>query len=208
MRNIVNWFFLIVNKIIKKSRFTAIRNSTIHPTSVVHSGTDIVNSEFGRYSYCGYDCLIVNTELGAFCSIASNVSIGGAAHPIHFVSTSPVFLSHKDSIKKKFSNFEYLPIRITRIDSDVWIGEGAFVKAGVHIGVGSIIGMGAVVTKDVEPYSIVAGNPAKIIRKRFPEDIIVGLLQLRWWELPDDEIMVISKFFDNPEVLLKSKGLL
>ena len=91
----------IYSKILKKLRLSSILNSTIHKTSKIESGTSFINSSLDRYSFCGYDCTILNTEIGSFCSIASNVKIGGVAHPVNFVSTSPVFLSHKDSIKQK-----------------------------------------------------------------------------------------------------------
>lgn len=69
--------------------------------SKIESGTSFVLSSLGDYSYCGYDCNIVNSDIGKFCSLSNRVVIGGASHPIHFVSTSPVFLSHKDSVKAK-----------------------------------------------------------------------------------------------------------
>ena len=163
MKNIFYTIFLIFNKILKKSRLVAITNSKINPMATIHSGSSFVNSSLGRYSYCGYDCSVINADVGAFCSIAGRVTIGGAMHPMHFVSTSPAFLSHKDSVKKKFAKFDYLPLFRTTIGSDVWIGEGAFIKAGINIGHGAVIGMGAVVTKDVPPYAIFAGNPVKLI---------------------------------------------
>lgn len=94
------------NKIVKKLRGATIRGSEIDKTSTVESGCNIVLVKMGRYSFCGYDCEIVNTEIGAFCSIANNVKIGGARHPVEWVSTSPVFYYGRDSIKKKFSTFE------------------------------------------------------------------------------------------------------
>ena len=88
----------ILSKVIKKIRLYSIKNSTIDKNSKIESGTNFINSSMARHSFCGYDCSIINTEIGAFCSIASNVKIGGVAHPVHFASTSPVFLSHKDSV--------------------------------------------------------------------------------------------------------------
>lgn len=192
----------IFHKIVKKLRLSAIKNSKIHKSARVESGSSFINSTMDRYSYCGYDCNIYNAEIGAFCSIAGHVIIGGATHPMHFVSTSPVFLSHKGSVKKKFARFDYLPSYKTIIESDVWIGEGAFLKAGVKIGVGSVIGMNSVVTKNVEPYTIVGGNPAKTIRKRFNEKIIEELLKTQWWNLSDTELQKHGEYFDNPELLI------
>jgi acetyltransferase-like isoleucine patch superfamily enzyme len=208
MVNLLNSIIYIGSKLLKKARLSAIKNSKISNFATIHSGCSIVNSVIDRYSYCGYDCTIINADIGSFCSIAGRVFVGGASHPMHFVSTSPAFLSHKDSLKKKFSNFDYMPCQRTIIGSDVWIGEGVFIKAGINIGHGAVVGMGAVVTKDVPPYSIVAGNPARIIKMRFTDELIDYLLRLSWWSMSDEEIMNISHLFDNPNNLLGRNDLL
>lgn len=90
------------SKLLKKIRGSAIVNSTVHHTSKIYSGSHIVNSTIGKHTYCGYDCEIINTDVGAFCSIAGNVKIGGAMHPTDWVSSSPVFYSGRSSgLKKK-----------------------------------------------------------------------------------------------------------
>jgi len=193
----------LFSKIIKKLRLSAIKNSSIDKTAKIESGTSFILSSMARYSFCGYDCAILNAEIGAFCSIASNVKIGGIAHPMHFVSTSPVFLSHKDSIKTKFARHNYLPMLKTVIGHDVWIGEGAFVKAGVCIGTGAVVGMGAVVTKDVPPYAIVAGSPARVIRKRFSDELIQSLLATAWWDKSDAELKLLGSYITDPEKFIK-----
>lgn len=198
-----NIFGLLVSKLIKKVRMQSVRSSEIHPTSVINSGSNVVNVSMGRYSYCGYDCTIVNAEIGSFCSIAGDVVIGGGEHPLHFVSTSPVFLSHKDSVKAKFASFNYLPTKITKIGSDVWIGSGALIKGGVTIGTGSVVGMGSVVTKDVLPYSIVVGNPARVIKRRFSDQVCDALLKSEWWNMAEKELINAGKFFNDPESLIK-----
>jgi acetyltransferase-like isoleucine patch superfamily enzyme len=138
-------------------------------------------------------------HIGSFCSIADRVHIGGSAHPIDFVSTSPVFLSHsRTSVKKKFHDHIFLPKKITTIGNDVWIGSGVFIKGGLKIGNGAIIGMGSVVTKDVPDYAIVAGNPAKIIRMRFPDHLINKMLELKWWDWDDSKLLEYGKYFNNP----------
>lgn len=195
--------FYFLNKIIKKLRFSGVINSIVHKSAKIESGTDFVNSSISRHSFCGYDCTVINAEIGSFCSIASNVKIGGVAHPLHFVSTSPAFLSHKDSIKKKYARHNYLPNLKTTIEHDVWIGEGALIKAGINIGTGSVVGMGAVVTKDVPPYSIVVGNPARTIRKRFPDEMIIRLLATSWWEKEDAELVKLGQWICDPEEFLK-----
>jgi acetyltransferase-like isoleucine patch superfamily enzyme len=195
-------------KLLKKARGKSVRGSSIDRTSKIESGSVFINSRMARHSFCGYDCSILNCEVGAFCSIGSRVSIGGVSHPTEFVSTSPVFLSHKDSIKAKFADHEYLPTFQTLVGNDVWIGEGVFIKAGVAVGDGAVIGMGAVVTKNVMPYSIVAGNPARLIRMRFSDVVVDALLKMRWWDLSDSELLRLGPFFDSPMVMLKAEGLL
>lgn len=199
---------LIYSKILKKMRGNAIKRSTIDRTSKVESGSTVYDSKIDRHSFCGYDCSILNCEIGAFCSIGHRVSIGGAAHPAKFVSTSPVFLSHKDSVQAKFAQHAFLPELKTRIGHDVWIGEGVFIKAGVHIGHGAIVGMGSVVTRDVPPYAIVAGNPARLIRMRFDDKLIAGLLEMAWWNLPEAELRRIAVHFNDPQLMLRHEGRL
>ena len=193
---------------LKKSRPSAIRDSRIDRTSKIESGSTVVNCVIQRHSFCGYDCSLIHCDIGAFCSIATRVSIGGIAHPMHYVSTSPAFLSHRDSIRTKFAHHEYLPAVRTSIGNDVWIGEGSFVKAGVSIGHGAVVGMGSVVTKDVPPYASVAGSPARILRSRFNEETIRALLKLAWLDQPDGELRRLAVRFDNAHAMLAEEGLL
>ncbi|MHC8345298.1 CatB-related O-acetyltransferase [Pseudomonas sp. RT6P73] len=198
----------IFSRIVKKARGAAIIDSSIPATSKVESGCTLISSEFGEHSFCGYDCSFIRVTVGRFCSIANRVIVGGARHPIEYVSTSPVFLSHKESIKTKFSKHDYSWEPKTSIGHDVWIGEGVYVKGGVTVGVGAVIGMGSVVTKDIPPYAIYAGNPARLIRFRFSEAVIDALLKSRWWELSDEELREVAPDFNDPEAFLRGQGLL
>lgn len=186
-------------KLCKKIRGSAITGSSIDKTSKVEAGSNIVNTTFGRYSFCGYDCTIVNCDIGAFCSIASNVKVGGAKHPMEWVSMSPVFSSNIDSVKKKFSYHTLSSEKRTVIGNDVWIGENVLIKAGVTIGDGAVVGMGSVVTKDVPPFAIAVGCPAKIVKKRFSDDIILKLSQLKWWEYDEEQLMKYAHTFTSPQ---------
>ncbi|WP_280071118.1 CatB-related O-acetyltransferase [Pseudomonas mosselii] len=198
----------VISRILKKSRGSALIDSAVPRGSKVESGCTLFSSSFGRHSFCGYDCTFINTTVGSFCSIANNVVVGGARHPIEYVSTSPVFLAHKESIKKKYARHDYRWEPKTVIGHDVWIGERVLIKGGVTIGVGAVIGMGSVVTKDVPPYAVYAGNPARLIRFRFPESIVEGLLNSRWWEFSDDELESSAALFNDPEAFLKSQDKL
>jgi acetyltransferase-like isoleucine patch superfamily enzyme len=191
--------FYLWAKIFKKLRGSSIIASKIHETSKIESGCHIVNTNFEKHSFCGYDCEIINCNVGSFCSIANNVRIGGYAHPAEWVSTSPVFYEGMDSVKAKFSKHKRNQDKTTTIGHDVWIGQGALIKQGVQIGSGAIIGMGSIVTKDVEPYTIVAGSPAKVIRKRFKDEIIEKLCAIKWWDFSDEELFEYAKYFTDPE---------
>lgn len=190
-------------KILKKLRGRAIKNSKIDRKAKVEAGSVFLSSSMKKYSYCGYDCQFVNVEVGAFCSISNNVVIGGGNHPLNWVSTSPAFYKGRDSISKRLATLEYDSSDAhTIIGNDVWIGNGVLIKPGVIIGDGAVLGMGSVVTKDVEPYTIVGGNPAKVIRKRFDEETIQKLLAIKWWEWEDDKILSYSKYFNDTNELL------
>lgn len=191
-------FFYLWAKLFKKIQGVAIKNSYIHYTSKIQSGSHIENTNFNKYSYCGYNCQIINCDIGSFSSIANNVVIGGSEHPTHWVSTSPIFYKGaRNSLKIKFSKHKRPDPLKTFIGNDVWIGERVLVKSGVTIADGAVVGMGSVVTKDVEAYSIVAGSPAKTIKMRFDNETIKLLLELKWWEWEETKIREYAKFFND-----------
>ncbi|OJU28234.1 MAG: hypothetical protein BGN92_07940 [Sphingobacteriales bacterium 41-5] len=184
-------------KLLKKIRFRALVNVELHPTSKVCSGSQLVNVKIGKYSDIGYDCTILDTTMGAFCSLGANIIIGGAPHSLDWVSTSPVFNRNKDHLTKKFAYHEFSLKGETRIGNDVWIANNVLIKKGVTIGDGAVIGMGSIVTKNVGPYEIWAGNPARLLKKRFDDKIIEGLLALRWWEWDDSVIEKNGDVFNS-----------
>lgn len=184
------------SKFVKKIlRGKCVRNSQIDSTAVVNSGSSVVNSTMGAYSYCSYDCNIINARIGKFCSLANEISIGGDEHPMEWLSTSPVFQDVKHSgPAKKFARHALPVAKETVIGNDVWIGDRAIVKQGVTVGDGAVIGAGAIVTKDVPPYAVVAGVPAKVLKYRFEEGTIHDLLEIKWWDMSETEL---SKYADS-----------
>lgn len=182
-------------------RGKSILNSQIDKKAKVYSGSLVYNSSLDRYSYIGYDCDVINCEIGAFCSIANGVIIGGAQHPLNWVSTSPVFYKADGGTGLHLGSLDIPKSKKTVIGHDVWIGQRAILMQGITIGNGAVIGAGAVVTKDVPPYAIVAGVPAKIIRNRFDDDLIAKLQESKWWMLPDDKLKQYSEYINDPKGL-------
>lgn len=187
------------NRFLKKIPGSAIRNCQMERPSKIEAQTTAINVDMGYYSYCGYNCTLINCTIGRFCSIADNVHIGLASHPMEWVSTSPAFYKGRDSIPKNLASLSYCPdTPKTVIGHDVWIGQGVLIKSGITIGTGAVIAMGSVVTKDVLPYTIVGGNPAKIIRYRFSPELADRLLASKWWEKDLAFLKEYSKIMDNP----------
>ena len=148
------------------------------------------NIQIGAYTYF-QSGVIENTCVGKFCSFAPNVRIGPGSHPLNWLSTSP-FQYNSDTVfdlEKKIDICSYEPEnKQTVIGNDVWVGFDAIIMAGVVIGDGAVIGAGSIVTKNVPPYAIVAGNPAKVIKYRFDEKIIKKILELQWWNVEFEKL--------------------
>lgn len=193
----------IISKLIKKLHIPSIKSSIINKKSKICSGSQIVNCNIDKYTYVGNNCTLVNTDIGSFCSIADNCIIGGSNHPINWVSTSPVFYHDNNILKKNFSNHEYSFNSKTIIGNDVWIGSNCLLKSGISIASGAIIGMGSVVTKDVGYYEIWAGNPARLVRKRFNDDVISKIIKSEWWCWDDNHIKNASLYFNNIQLFLE-----
>lgn len=148
----------------------------------------IRNIYMGKGSYTGTNTIIKNAEIGKYCSISWNVSIGGLNHPYQNISMYTDYWFKKTfdvDINKKGK--EDTSTKVV-IGNDVWIGAGAIILNGVNIGSGCVIGAGSIVTKSIEPYSVVVGNPANQIKKRFSDQVIELLMKLQWWNWSEDKI--------------------
>ena len=150
----------------------------------------INNSFIDSYTYIGRNCIVQNTRIGKFCSIANDVFIGLGKHPTDLISTSPIFYRKKNTLKIQLvdEDYEFEEYDAISIGNDVWIGTRAIIMDGVNIGNGAIIASNSVITKDVPPYAIVAGVPAKLIKYRFSEEKIKKIQELEWWQMSLDEI--------------------
>ena len=167
----------------------------IEPYAHIFRGV-VVPKALGAFSYShsGLDQAI---SIGRYCSLAANVELMGAAHPWEWASSSPFsydphpipgFLAYMRDVQAEPIMLHPIPHEEKRVDvaHDVWIGAGALFSRGVTIGTGAVVGARSVVTRDVPPYAIVAGAPARIVRYRFPEALIDRLLRSGWWRFAPD----------------------
>lgn len=192
-----------IGKAIQKIQIPTMRDCEIDPTAKVCQRSNLIKVKMGRYSYIGASNSLNNVSIGSFCSIASYCAIGGGSHPTDYVSTSPVFLEGANIFGINFASIPFDPSGQVRIGNDVWIGEACFVNAGVKVGDGAIVGAHSVVTKDVEPYAIVAGAPAQIIRYRFNQETVRMLNRLRWWDFPESQLKEYAPSFNDPDALFR-----
>ena len=158
--------------------------------SRILKGCTVNHSTIGAYTYISYNSMIQNTTIGSYCSIANDVTIGLGSHPTNLFSTSPLFYKAENpfGIRLLDKDSGYQEYKSIEIGSDVWIGAKATVMDGVMVGHGAIVAAGALVTKDVPPYAVVGGVPAKIIKFRFPAEVRDKLLETGWWEKNAQEV--------------------
>lgn len=162
----------------------------------IKSGCQIKKGSIGDYSYIGTHTTMDDVEsVGRYCSIAKNVHIGLPSHPIDRLSTSPVFYNpSRGYVEKKLFDDG---LTNTVIENDVWIGASVCIMKGVRVGNGAIVGSGSIVTKDVPPYAIVVGSPAKIIKYRFDDETITKLLKSEWWNKDIKTLLSSRKMTKN-----------
>jgi phosphonate metabolism protein (transferase hexapeptide repeat family) len=168
-----------------------VRDSSFGRYTEVGARTSVAESTLGDYSYVVNDSDIIYTDVGKFCSIAAHVRINPGNHPMtratqaHFTYRASAYFEG-EADEAAFFDWRR-SFRIT-IGHDVWIGHGAIVLPGRNIGTGAVVAASAVVTKDVPPYAIVAGNPARVIRPRFDDGLAARLIALAWWDWSHDAL--------------------
>jgi len=169
---------------IKLGFYSQIIDSQVEKKINVNNFSTINRALIGNYFGLGNFSYVADAKIGRYCSFGSRVSIGSFDHPLTYLSIHE--FQYRD-IKKLFNiknSYQKLKKKKqTIIENDVWIGDNSFIKSGVKIGNGAVIAASSVVTKNVEPYSIVGGNPSKIIKYRFDNKTVKELLKIKWWEL-------------------------
>jgi acetyltransferase-like isoleucine patch superfamily enzyme len=182
--------FLLRRRYFKPISILSFWDSTVkfNRDVLIQAFTRLSNAHINSYSRVRAFSTVYNCKIGSFSIIGAYSRIGLGRHPLNLISTNLIFYK-KNQISNKFYNSivfdEFLP---TEIGNDVWIGEGTTIIGGVKVGDGAVVAARSVVTKDVPPYAIVGGVPAKIIKYRFSEELVEKLLEVKWWNLDENTI--------------------
>lgn len=168
-----------------------VRDCQLGRYTEIGARTEMSETRFGNYSYIVHDASAIYADIGKFCSIAAFVRINPGNHATwrasqhHFTYRSALY---GFDLGDDAAFFDWRRSNAVRIGHDVWVGHGAVIMPGVSIGNGAVVGSSAVVTKDVAPYTIVVGVPARPIKRRFPEDLAARMDALAWWDWDHDTL--------------------
>ena len=179
---------------------THVKPTVINPNIIVGDFTYFSDVDFEKHVLHHYDFIGDRLVIGKFCQIAAGVTfiMNGANHQMNAASTYPFYIMGWQQAPPSMQD---LPIKgDTVVGNDVWIAQNSTILPGVHIGDGAIIGLGSVVGSDVEPYTIVAGNPAKPLRKRFDDEMTGLLLELKWWDRSPEEIQSLIPLLTDSDL--------
>lgn len=201
---------------VKTALGSNVDGSSFEGRNAVGKRSSVLDCSLGYASYVASGSFLRRTKVGKYCCIGKNVRIIDVTHPSRdFVSVHPLFFADETVVGKSYvkgPKFEEIirladdPEYSVRIGNDVWIGDGAMILGGHVIGDGAIIAAGAVVTKDVEPYRIVAGVPAKPVRQRFSGEEIQFLEEFRWWDRDEEWIRNHAEAFDDIKIFRNTIG--
>lgn len=204
---ISDYFRFLINLFHNKSKFenlfqgylALILDSKIQSNVYVHDRSIITNSHIGSFTYIADNARISQAVIGKFCCIGQNCLINLARHPSRdFISSHPIFFSTRKQVGITFADKDYFEEeKPVKIGNDVWTGANVIILGGLTIGDGAIIAAGAVVTKDVPPYAIYGGVPAKLIRYRFDQETIDFLSDFKWWDKDENWLKSNFKDFHN-----------
>jgi acetyltransferase-like isoleucine patch superfamily enzyme len=192
-------------KSIRIEYLVELANVTFEGTNKVYKYARLRDARIGLFSYVSRGTQVYNAEVGRFTCIGPETIIGPGEHPVRgYISSHPAFYSTLAQAGKTFSTENYLEeIPRTFIGHNVWIGARSIVRAGVRIGDGAVIAAGSVVVKDVAPYTVVGGVPAKLIRNRFDEEVKEAVQTSEWWNWPTEKLAKHAAAFRDEKSFLE-----
>lgn len=196
---------------------SSILHSSFEGKNAAHKNACVQHSSIGKGTYVGANSSLFKVKTGRFCSIANNVQIGVGSHPsqtfatthpsFYYDTTSELAYTYHCNADNLYEPFQYIDSQkqfTVKLGHDVWIGCNCVIMSGVTIGNGAIIAAGSIVTKDVAPYTIVGGTPARLIKNRFSEDQISFLEEYQWWNKDETWLRQNYKLLQDVNVLMET----